>query len=78
MLISNCGTPILAARDKGPLALFLKGFPGLLIAVVLVWMTGYSLGWFQEVAEVTQEELGPRALLQKQEEIRDCGTEGQH
>ena len=64
-----------AGAAKGTLALFLKGFLGLLAVIVLVWITGSTLGWFQEAAEVSREEFGPRALLQKYEWFKDASAQ---
>ncbi len=57
------------------MALVLKGFLGVLAAIVLLWVVGYSLGWFQEAAQVTREEFGPRALLQKYEWFKDASAQ---
>lgn len=61
--------------DRGSTALVVKGCLGVLAAVVLLWVAGYSLGWFQEAAEVTREEFGPRALLQKYEWSKDASAQ---
>ena len=61
--------------DRGPIALALKGLLGLLVVVVLVWAVGSTLGWFQEAAEVSREEFGPRALLQKYEWFKDASAQ---
>lgn len=36
---------------------------------------GYTFGWFGEAAQVTQEELGPRAMLEKYEEFKDMAAQ---
>ena len=56
-------------------ALVAKGFLGVLAAVVLLGAAGYTLGWFQEAAQVTREEFGPRALLQKYEWFKDASAQ---
>ncbi|MDE0207110.1 MAG: hypothetical protein OXP66_13925 [Candidatus Tectomicrobia bacterium] len=56
-------------------ALVVKVFLGVLAAVVLLGVTGYGLGWFQEAAEVTREEFGPRAVLQKYEWFKDASAQ---
>lgn len=61
--------------DRGPMALVLKGSLSVLAAVVLISITGYGLGWFQEAAEVSREEFGPRALLQKYEWFKDASAQ---
>ena len=60
---------------RGSTAVVLKVFLGVLAATVLLWLTGYSLGWFQEAAEVSREEFGPRALLQKYEWFKDASAQ---
>jgi len=63
------------AVAKGRTALFVKGFVGLLAGIVLVWILGTSLGWFREAAQVTREEFGPRAMLQKYEWFKDASAQ---
>ncbi len=47
----------------------------LLILVSLsVSAIGYFVGWFAEAGEVTQEEFGPRASLEKYEWFKDCAA----
>jgi len=52
-----------------------KGLLGVLAAVVLLSVTGYSLGWFQEAAQVTREEFGPRAMLNKYQWFKDASAQ---
>ena len=63
------------ALGRGSTALVLKGFLGVLAVIVLLGVTGYSLGWFKEATEVTREEFGPRALLQKYEWFKDASAQ---
>ena len=56
-------------------ALVVKGFLGVLAVIVLLAAAGYTLGWFQEAAQVTREEFGPRALLQKYEWFKDASAQ---
>ena len=42
---------------------------------ILTLITGYSLGWFDEAARVTQKEFGPRAMLQKYEWFKDAASQ---
>ena len=52
-----------------------KGLLGVLAAAVLLSLTGYSLGWFQEAAQVTREEFGPRAMLNKYQWFKDASAQ---
>ena len=60
---------------RGATAVVLKVFLGVLGAIVLLWLMGYGLGWFQEAAEVSREEFGPRALLQRYEWFKDASAQ---
>lgn len=60
---------------RGSTAVVLKVFLGVLGVIVLLGLTGYGLGWFQEAAEVSREEFGPRAVLQKYEWFKDASAQ---
>ena len=49
----------------------------LLIAalVAVIGVVGIPLGWFSEAAQVTREEFGPRALLEKYEWFKDAAAQ---
>ena len=48
------------AAEHGPMAISIKIIFGLCVLGILVSGIGYSLGWFSETAQVTQEEFASR------------------
>lgn len=63
------------AAEKGPLNIAFKVFFAVLAFSVVVSVVGYGLGWFSEAAKVTQEEFGPRAMLEKYEWFKDAAAQ---
>ena len=63
------------AAEHGPMAISIKIIFGLCVLGILVSGIGYSLGWFSETAQVTQEEFGPRAMLEKYEWFKDAAAQ---
>lgn len=63
------------AAERGPLAFGFKIVVGLFVLSVLIGVIGYVGGWFSEAARVTQEEFGPRAMLEKYEWFKDAAAQ---
>lgn len=62
-------------NSKGPFTYFVRII--LLVATLsaVVGVVGYTMGWFGEAAQVTQEQFGPRALLKKYEWFKDAAAQ---
>lgn len=63
------------AAEHGPMAFVFKIILAVVVLGVFVGVIGYGLGWFGEAAQVTQEEFGPRAMLQKYEWFKDAAAQ---
>lgn len=63
------------AADRGPFALGLKVIFLFIGLSIVIGFLGYGMGWFAETAKVTQEEFGPRAMLQKYEWFKDAAAQ---
>lgn len=63
------------AAEHGPFPIFWKVLGALIIIIVALSVVGYSFGWFDEAARVTQEEFGPRAILAKYEWFKDAAAQ---
>src|SRR3990167_6246123 len=59
------------ATERGPMAIAVKIILAVFALFIFVSVIGYGLGWFGEAARVTQEEFGPRAMLEKYETYKD-------
>lgn len=63
------------AAEKGPLQFGLT-IVSTVVALCLVFgAVGHLLGWFGEAAQVTREEFGPRAMLQKYEWFKNAASQ---
>lgn len=60
------------AVDKGPLTGFFKIFGALIIVGAALGTCSYAFGWCGETAKVAQDELGPRALLDKYSWLKEA------
>jgi hypothetical protein len=49
----------------GPMRIFWRALPVLVLVVAVLWAIGYSFGWFGGAASVAQDEFGARAALEK-------------
>lgn len=63
------------AAESGPLAIAFKVLIAIFAIIIIVSVIGYGLGWFGEAAKVTQEEFGPRAMLDKYEWFKDAAAQ---
>ncbi len=63
------------AAEHGPMAFAIKIVIAAVVLVVICSAVGYFFGWFGEAAKVTQEEFGPRALLEKYEWFKDAAAQ---
>ena len=63
------------AAERGPMAIAVKVILSIFVFGVLISVIGYGLGWFGETARVTQEEFGPRAMLEKYEWFKDAAAQ---
>ena len=64
-----------SAAKRGPGAIAVRVILFVVGIVVLISAIGYGLGWFGEAARVTQEEFGPRAMLEKYEWFKDAAAQ---
>lgn len=63
------------AADRGPMAIGVKIILLLAALSIFAGVVNYSLGLFQEVAQVSREELGPKALLKKYEWFKNASAQ---
>ena len=63
------------AAERGPMAIAVKVILSIFVFGVLISVIVYGLGWFGETARVTQEEFGPRAMLEKYEWFKDAAAQ---
>ena len=63
------------AAEQGPLPIAGTIIFAIFALGILVSAISYGLGWFGEAARVTQEEFGPRAMLQKYEWFKDAAAQ---
>lgn len=63
------------ASKKGPLQLGLIVISTCVALFLVLWTIGYLFGWFGEAAQITQEEFGPRSMLQKYEWFKDAASQ---
>lgn len=63
------------AAKRGPMAIAVKVILAVFALGIFVSVIGYGLGWFGEAAKVTQEEFGPRAMLEKYEWFKDAAAQ---
>lgn len=60
------------AIEKGPLTGFFKIFGAVVIAGAAIGTCSYAFGWCGETAKVVQDEVGPRALLDKYSWLKEA------
>jgi hypothetical protein len=63
------------AAGRGPMEIAVKVILAVFALGILISGIGYGLGWFGEAAKVTQEEFGPRAMLEKYEWFKDAAAQ---
>lgn len=64
-----------SAAERGPWPIGVKILVFILGFSALISLIGYGLGWFGEAAQVTKEEFGPRAMLEKYEWFKDVAAQ---
>src|SRR3990167_3223737 len=62
------------SAERGPMAIAVKIILAVFALFIFVSVIGYGLGWFGEAARVTQEEFGPKAMLEKYEWFKDAAA----
>lgn len=60
------------AAERGPLSLFFKVMIPVAIMGAALGTCGYAFNWCSKTAEVVQDEVGPRALLDKYMWLKDA------
>lgn len=63
------------AAERGPMAISYRVILAIFVLGTFVSVIGYGLGWFDEAAQVAQEEFGPRAALEKYEWFKDTAAQ---
>jgi hypothetical protein len=62
-------------NSRGPISYGIKIILILFLLGGAISAIGYGFGWFGEAAQVTQEQFGPRALLEKYEWFKNAAAE---
>jgi len=63
------------AADRGPVSFIIKVIMGLAIVGVPLSLLGRGCSWFNEAANVAQEQFGPREALRKYEWFKDASAQ---